>query len=76
MQIRKTAMLAAAICALAGCVEDQTTAPVTQGPSADASVSAPTPTTITLEKIGNFSGGGVGAAEINAYDFVSRRRSS
>ena len=38
-----------------------------------AAVSDPTPSTITLRKIGEHEGGGVGAAEITAYDFVSKR---
>jgi len=33
----------------------------------------PTPTTLALEKIGSYSGGAVGAAEITAYDAGSRR---
>jgi hypothetical protein len=33
----------------------------------------PTPRTLTLEKIGGFDGGAVGAAEITAYDAASKR---
>jgi DNA-binding beta-propeller fold protein YncE len=33
----------------------------------------PTPTTLTLEKIGSYNGGAVGAAEITAYDAASKR---
>lgn len=33
----------------------------------------PTPKSLTLEKIGGFDGGAVGAAEITAYDAASRR---
>ena len=32
-----------------------------------------TPTTITLQKIGGFEGGVLGAAEITAYDALSKR---
>lgn len=33
----------------------------------------PTPTSLTLEKIGGFDGGALGAAEITAYDAASKR---
>jgi len=33
----------------------------------------PTPTTLTLEKIGSYNGGAAGAAEITAYDAASKR---
>ncbi|WP_312511054.1 choice-of-anchor I family protein [Massilia sp.] len=33
----------------------------------------PTPTTLSMEKIGSFDGGAVGAAEITAYDAASKR---
>jgi len=33
----------------------------------------PTPITLTLEKIGSYNGGAVGAAEITAYDAASKR---
>lgn len=46
----------------ASCDEDGPTAPVD-----------PTPSTISLEKIGSFSGGGAGAAEITAFDAGSKR---
>ncbi|MES3032496.1 MAG: choice-of-anchor I family protein [Gemmatimonadota bacterium] len=41
--------------------------------SARADASDPTPTTLQLRKIGGFDGGQTLAAEITAYDFVSKR---
>lgn len=65
------------LCALAGlaaCGTDHTpTAPATEPTSARADASDPTPGTIALRKIGSFAGGGLGAAEITAFDRVSQR---
>mgnify|MGYP002780141449 CR=1 FL=1 len=49
---------------LAACGDDNGT---------DPRPTEPTPTTLTLQKIGGFNGGVVGAAEITAYDSASRR---
>lgn len=39
----------------------------------DERAAEPTPASLTLEKIGSYSGGGLGAAEITAFDPASRR---
>jgi len=60
---------------LVGCVEDVPTQvdDVTADPSAVAAAADRTPGTITLERIGEFDGGGEAAAEITAFDAVSKR---
>lgn len=60
MRIRSTIALAGAIFALAACDDSPTDF-------------GPTPSTLTLEKIGGFTGGGAAAAEITAFDPGSRR---
>src|SRR5262245_39897583 len=48
--------------------------PITGSPSAArVAASDPTPASITLQKIGSFAGAGIAAAEITAFDHVSRR---
>jgi DNA-binding beta-propeller fold protein YncE len=66
---------AIALAGVAACVDETPTSPdETAGqPAFRADASDPTPGTITLEKIGQFTGGGAGAAEITAFDPVSRR---
>ncbi len=69
-------LLVGATIALVGCDRDKSvavTAPDDLSPALRASPSDPTPTTITLQKIGEFAGGGNGAAEITAFDDVSKR---
>lgn len=48
-----------------GCAEDRPTGPV--------AAAEPTPGGLILEKVGGYAGGGVGAAEIVAYDSATRR---
>jgi len=43
------------------------------GCGSDGNDGEPTPTGLTLEKIGGFNGGALGAAEITAYDAASKR---
>ena len=73
--LRSNALAAvAASLLLAACAGEPTTAPDAALPSASrAAASNPTPGTIALRKIGSVNGGGFGAAEITAYDFVSKR---
>lgn len=63
-----------ALAAVAACSPD---VPASLAPiSAEASVASAadkTPSTVSLEKIGGFANGGVGASEIPAYDLVSKR---
>jgi len=73
IRLRRIA-LAAALGGLAACGTDRSTAPDTApGVTGRAAASDPTPATISLRKIGGFDGGGALAAEITAYDEVSRR---
>jgi hypothetical protein len=60
MRIRPTIALAGAIFALAACDDSPTDF-------------GPTPSTLTVEKIGGFTGGGAAAAEITAFDPGGRR---
>ncbi len=74
-RLRSLVLLGAAI-SLAACDRDTpvpVTAPDDLAPSLRADASDPTPNTITLQKIGEFAGGGLGAAEITAFDHVSKR---
>ncbi len=70
----RTIALAGAAAALAACATDRPVAPartLTSGPI-DASADI-TPTSISLTKIGNVDGGGAAAAEITAFDHVTKR---
>ncbi len=74
MRLRTSLPLAIAVLGLGACTDNRT--PVA-GPggeiSARADASDPTPNTLSLTKIGGFNGGQALAAEITAYDFVSKR---
>lgn len=74
MLTRTTLALAATALGLAACTDTRT--PIA-GPggqvTARADASDPTPTSLELTKIGGFDGGQTLAAEITAYDFVSKR---
>lgn len=61
------------VVAIAGCVDSPTRPDSAATPSFSADAADKTPSTITLEKIGTFAGGGAGAAEITAFDPVSKR---
>lgn len=50
----------------AACSDSDSTGPDTPPPE-------PTPNSLTLERIGGFTGGGAGAAEITAFDSASKR---
>ena len=65
--LRRPFLLLAVGCLLAvvGCTEERTTGP--------GVAEEPTPGSLYLEKIGGFAGGGIGAAEIVAYDPSTRR---
>lgn len=64
----------AAALLLAACASDEPTSPDTALPSASrAAPSDPTPNTIALSPIAVVNGGGPGAAEITAFDPVSKR---
>ncbi|HNV75692.1 MAG TPA: choice-of-anchor I family protein [Gemmatimonadaceae bacterium] len=73
---RSSAVSALALTLLSGCTTDRATSPVTRIPT-DAALGAepsdPTPGTIALEKIGQYAGAGAAAAEITAFDHVSKR---
>src|SRR5690606_30712318 len=61
---------------LAACDDITPTIPYPSEPESAAlraPASDPTPNTISLEKIADFDGGGVGASEITAFDAVSKR---
>jgi hypothetical protein len=69
------AALASASILLTACFEDDPMRPLVE-PAASVLSSAPsdpTPSTISLTKVGEFQGGGVGAAEVTAFDPVSKR---
>ena len=70
---RTLAAYATLLTSLIACTEQPTTAPREETLLARAAASDPTPGAITLEEIGGFPGGGLGAAEITAFDHVSRR---
>jgi DNA-binding beta-propeller fold protein YncE len=72
--LRRPALLLAGLAAAAGC--DDRAVPAPAAPAAAlrrADPSDPTPATIALVPLARFAGGGAGAAEITAYDDVSRR---
>jgi hypothetical protein len=74
--MRRSAPLALALLlAATACDTDRPTAPVGAPAAARerAAASDPTPSSITLEKIGGYAHGGAGASEITAYDHVSKR---
>ena len=74
MRTRTTLALAAAALGLAACSDTRTPLAGPGGAlSARADGSDPTPTTLELTRIGGFDGGQAQAAEITAYDFVSKR---
>ena len=71
MRVRgRLAVLLATSCLVVavGCGDDEPTQLITPTPPVE-----PTPTTISLARIGGFAGGAVGAAEITAYDSASKR---
>ena len=53
------------VAGIVGCAEDSTVGPDI--------ATEPTPGSVALERIGGYAGGGVGAAEIVAYDSATRR---
>lgn len=64
----------ATLALLSACSQDQSpTTPTAGAAGIRAPASNPTPVSISLEKIGQYAGGGAGAAEITAYDEVSKR---
>ena len=65
--------LATTLSLLTACGRDQASAAPTHVDAARAPAPDPTPSTISLEKIGQYAGGGPGAAEITAFDAVSQR---
>ena len=65
--------LATTLSLLSACGQHQATIAPTDLAADRAPASDPTPSTISLEKIGQFAGGGPGAAEITAFDAVSQR---
>lgn len=74
MRPRPTLAFAAALLGLTACTDTRTTPAGPGGQlAARADASDPTPTTLELTRIGGFDGGQLGAAEITAYDFVSKR---
>ena len=73
MRTQHALALAATLSLLAACSQDQTAATPADAAAVRAPASDPTPSSITLEKIGGFAGGGQGAAEITAFDEVSKR---
>ncbi|MBC7790566.1 MAG: choice-of-anchor I family protein [Anaerolineae bacterium] len=66
MPRHKVLLMGSILLALVACDKDST------GPETGPDF-GPTPTTLSLEKIGTFNGGGVAAAEITAFDSASRR---
>jgi hypothetical protein len=74
MRRRSPVALAVLLAAAVGCDADRTLQPrPATAPAFRADPSDPTPRTIALEVIGRFEGGGQQAAEIPAYDDVSKR---
>ena len=74
MFTRTTLALAAAALSLAACSDTRTPLVGPGGTvAARADASDPTPNGLALTKIGGFDGGQALAAEITAYDFVSKR---
>jgi DNA-binding beta-propeller fold protein YncE len=69
-----TRLLLASVAAAAACTPDQPAplAPV-NAHALIASAADRTPNSVSLERIGGFNNGGVGASEIPAFDFVSKR---
>lgn len=68
---RISALLLLFTTGLVACVDDEVTAPGDPAFAADAADR--TPGSISLERIGGFDGGGAMAAEITAFDAVSKR---
>ncbi len=64
-----------ALVGVAACSPDATplASPSAAAAALRAPASDPTPSTISLQRIGGYAGGGAGAAEITAFDFVSKR---
>lgn len=58
---------------VAACADRVPTDPSPGAPSLRVDASDPTPTSLSLTKVGGYAGGGVGAAEITAFDRVSKR---
>jgi DNA-binding beta-propeller fold protein YncE len=75
MRRLSTFAIATGMAVLAACVDQQPTGPTDSvlSPAFSADAADRTPNTISLEKIGEYSGGGEGAAEITAFDPVSKR---
>jgi hypothetical protein len=72
--MRRRSALALATLLAAGCDADRAVRPApAAAPSLRADPSDPTPRTIALTPLARFAGGGAQAAEITAYDDVSRR---
>jgi hypothetical protein len=73
----RTLALAAALTGVAACDTLRPTLPESADalrmPADQANPHGPTPATISLEKIGEFAGGGPAAAEITAYEWTTRR---
>jgi hypothetical protein len=65
-------LAATALLGFAGCVDDTPTNPVAD-PAFSADAADRTPHSISLEKIATIDGGGLAAAEITAFDHVSKR---
>ena len=73
MRMRRAHLITlAAALTLAACADEPPTGPPPTSQSR-ANASDPTPNAISLRKIGSFDGGAPGAAEITAFDRVSRR---
>jgi DNA-binding beta-propeller fold protein YncE len=70
---RLATALAAAAVTVAACSPDQQAADSADRAALRAPASDPTPSTIGLRKIGGYVDGRLTAAEITAYDFVSKR---
>lgn len=75
MRTPRAFALATAVLAAACAPETPTAGPsaAARGATLRAAPSDPTPASIELEKIGTWQGGGAAAAEISAYDDVSKR---
>ena len=66
--VRTAALLCSAVL-IAACSDDKATSPTGTIPT----VTEPTPSGMTLERIGSFNGGGAAAAEITAFDSSTTR---
>ncbi len=70
----RTIAIAGAAAALSACVADRPVAPTRTLTSSSIDASADvTPASLSLTKIGNVDGGGAAAAEITAFDHVTKR---